>query len=83
MQRGTKFWAATTEKETTSYTPKYITLASPLNPLLSHFAIMSVAKIFEPIMKVAARTYQGMLASELNKMGEAKDSLTMVVVSVE
>ena len=29
----------------------------------------ALTKIFDPVMKVAARTYQGMLASELNKMG--------------
>jgi hypothetical protein len=34
---------------------------------------MSLAKIFDPVLKVAARTYQGMLASELNKMGEYFD----------
>mmetsp|Transcript_20644 Transcript_20644/g.42489 ORF Transcript_20644/g.42489 Transcript_20644/m.42489 type:complete len:117 (-) Transcript_20644:164-514(-) len=28
-----------------------------------------LVKAFEPLMKVAARTYQGMLSSELNKMG--------------
>ena len=29
----------------------------------------ALTKIFDPVMKVAARTYQGMLATELNKMG--------------
>merc|ERR1711935_17805 len=29
----------------------------------------SLAKTFEPLMKVASRTYKGMLSSELNKMG--------------
>jgi hypothetical protein len=29
-----------------------------------------LAKTFEPLMKRAARTWQGMLSSELNKMGE-------------
>jgi hypothetical protein len=30
----------------------------------------ALAKAFEPILKVAARAYQGALATELNKMGE-------------
>lgn len=34
-----------------------------------------LAKAFEPLMKVAARTYQGMLSSELNKMGELFQSM--------
>mmetsp|Transcript_36771 Transcript_36771/g.41376 ORF Transcript_36771/g.41376 Transcript_36771/m.41376 type:complete len:118 (+) Transcript_36771:120-473(+) len=29
----------------------------------------SLIKAFEPVMKIAARTYQGALSSELNKMG--------------
>ncbi len=38
-----------------------------------------LVKAFEPLMKVAARTYQGMLSSELNKMGKLDSRVYRVV----
>ena len=36
----------------------------------------SIVKALDPIIKIAARTYQGALATELNKMG--KDEQTII-----
>ena len=38
----------------------------------------SIVKALDPIIKIAARTYQGALATELNKMG--KDEQTIIYI---
>ena len=40
----------------------------------------ALAKAFDPLLKVAARFYQGALTTELNKMGECKMLLKIAAV---